>query len=73
MVRLDENVYEMIESRKREDETYSEAVERLIGGHSLLEIAGILSDSDAEKIKEALDEVDHRDEEETNDIVQEFE
>jgi len=30
-VRLDEHVYELVESHKRDDETFSEAVERLIG------------------------------------------
>ncbi|WP_315910561.1 antitoxin VapB family protein [Halapricum hydrolyticum] len=31
-VRLDEDVYETIKARKRDDETFSEAIERLIDG-----------------------------------------
>lgn len=57
-VRLDESVYEMVKARKREDETFSEAIERLIGGPSLLELTGILSDEEAAEFREVIDEVD---------------
>ena len=36
-VRLDEDVYELVSARKRDDETFSETIERLVGGPSLLE------------------------------------
>lgn len=39
-VRLDEDLYERIEAHQREDETFSEAIERLIGGYSLLDFTG---------------------------------
>lgn len=39
-VRLDESVYERIEANKRGDETFSEAVERLLADVSLLNLAG---------------------------------
>lgn len=72
-VRLDEDVYEAIRARKHEDETFSEAVERLVGGPSLLEIAGILSDEEADEFREAADEVDAVDDEDLDDLVDRFE
>jgi predicted CopG family antitoxin len=71
-VRLDERVYELVESHKREDETFSEAIERLIGGPSLLELAGILSDAEAERFREAVDDVDTVDEADVGDLVERF-
>jgi len=72
-VRLDEDVYEAIRARKHEDETFSEAVERLVGGPSLLEIAGILSDEEADAFREAVDDVDAVDDEDIDELVDHFE
>lgn len=36
-IRLDDHVYEQIKANKRADESFSDAVERLIGGRSLRE------------------------------------
>lgn len=71
-VRLDNRVYEMVEAHKREDETFSEAIERLIGGPSLVELAGILSDEEAEGFREAIDDVDELGEEDIDDLVERF-
>ena len=38
-VRLDEDVYERIKSRKRDDETFSEAIDRLTSEWTLLDFA----------------------------------
>ena len=46
-IRLDDEIYERIRAEKREDETFSEAIERLIGDVSLLELAGGLSEEAA--------------------------
>ncbi|NLV09777.1 MULTISPECIES: antitoxin VapB family protein [Halomicrobium] len=72
-VRLDEDVYETIRARKHEDETFSEAVDRLVGGPSLLEIAGILSDEEADGFREAVDEVDAVDNKDLDELVDRFE
>lgn len=71
-VRLDEDVYEAIRARKHDDETFSEAVERLVGGPSLLEIAGILSDEEADAFREAVDDVDAVDDEDLDELVDRF-
>ena len=72
-VRLDEDVYEAIRARKHEDETFSEAVERLIGGPSLVELAGILSDEEADAFRDAVDDVDAADDEDLDELVDRFE
>ncbi|SDY95043.1 antitoxin VapB family protein [Halopenitus persicus] len=55
-VRLEEDVYERIKSEKRPDETFSETVDRLIGGRSLLDLAGILTDEEADEFRRAINE-----------------
>jgi len=55
-IRLDEDVYERIKAHKREDETFSEAIDRLTSDYSLLDFAGGYSEEDAERHRELLDE-----------------
>jgi predicted CopG family antitoxin len=55
-VRLDEEVYEMLAERKRDDETFSEAVERLVGGRPLAELAGVYTEEEVREIERSLDE-----------------
>jgi predicted CopG family antitoxin len=55
-VRLDEDVYERVRSQKREDETFSEAIDRLTDGSSLLELEGTLDDGEADSVREAIEE-----------------
>jgi predicted CopG family antitoxin len=55
-IRLSEEAYERLAAHKGEDETFSEVVLRLAGERSLLEIAGVLSDEEAEELRAAVDE-----------------
>jgi predicted CopG family antitoxin len=55
-IRLDDEAYERLASRKREDESFSDVVKRVTGERSLLEIAGILSDDEAETMRETVAE-----------------
>ena len=55
-IRLTEEAYERLEAHKRENETFSEVVLRLTGDRSLLELAGILSDEQADAIETAIEE-----------------
>jgi len=63
-VRLEEDVYEMLTSRKRDDETYSEAVERLVGGRSIVELAGVYTEEEARKVEKSLKRKYEREDEE---------
>lgn len=55
-VRLDEDVYERIKDKKREDETFSEAIGRLTSEWTLLDLAGTYSEEGAERHRELLEE-----------------
>ncbi|PSQ26252.1 hypothetical protein BRD01_01210 [Halobacteriales archaeon QS_8_65_32] len=53
-IRLDDEAYERLANRKREGESFSDAVKRIAGERSLLELAGILSDEEAETMRETI-------------------
>ena len=49
-------MYERLAAHKRDDETYSEAVDRLLGDGSLLDLVGIYSKDEVEEVEVALKE-----------------
>lgn len=53
-VRIDENLYERIRAHKRDEETFSETIERLIGGWTLLDLADTLDAEAAETHRDAI-------------------
>jgi predicted CopG family antitoxin len=55
-VGLDDDVYERLRDVERDDETYSEAVKRLLPGGSLLGVTGILEPEEVEAIEDRLSE-----------------
>jgi predicted CopG family antitoxin len=55
-IRLSEDAYERLAAHKREDETFSDVVLRLAGERSLMELAGILTDDEADAMREAVEE-----------------
>jgi predicted CopG family antitoxin len=55
-IRLSEDAYERLAAHKREDETFSEVVLRLAGERSILDLAGVLSDAEADALRDAVDE-----------------
>lgn len=57
-IRLDEAVYERLRAEKREDETFSEAVERLLGRRSLLDLVGLWSPEAVEDVRRTLEGTD---------------
>ncbi len=54
-IAVSETAYERLKARKREGESFSDVVERLTGGRSLLEIAGTGDPDDgyAERVTDA--------------------
>lgn len=70
MVRLDEDVYERIKSKMQEDETFSEAIERLTSGYTLLDFAAEEPAIDPERHREILDERNERSRQETRDRLE---
>jgi predicted CopG family antitoxin len=55
-IRLSEDAYERLAAHKRENETFSDVVLRLAGERSLMELAGILDDDQADAMREAVEE-----------------
>ena len=55
-ISLDEEAYERLKAHKREGESFSEVVKRIAGERSWKEVAGVLSDEDAEELEEAVEE-----------------
>ncbi|WP_418283045.1 antitoxin VapB family protein [Halorubrum sp. DTA98] len=55
-IRLSEEAYDRLAAHKHEDETFSDVVLRLAGERSLLELAGILNDDEADALRQAVEE-----------------
>jgi predicted CopG family antitoxin len=69
-VRLEEDVYERIKSRKREDETFSEAVDRLTSDYTLLDFADEFADRDEGRWEEERKVIEAAEDEEDDAIGQ---
>ncbi|ADQ69417.1 hypothetical protein C499_12625 [Halogeometricum borinquense DSM 11551] len=55
-VRLTEDAYQRLKMRKQEGESFSDTVARIAGERSLLDLAGILSDDEADAMRDAIRE-----------------
>lgn len=54
-ISLDEEAYERLKAHKREGESFSDVVKRIAGERSWTEVAGILSDEEAEELDGAIE------------------
>ena len=72
-VRLDDDVYERIKANKRDDETFSDAVERLIGRRSLRDLRGIFDEEQVNEMRETIEAADRKDSDEVNEVAERFE
>jgi predicted CopG family antitoxin len=68
-IRLSEDAYKRLAAHKREKETFSDVVLRLAGERSLLELAGILEDDDADAMRAAVEERRERRSDELEDVA----
>lgn len=68
-VRLSEDVYAKIADKKREDESFSDAIDRLTSDWSLAQWAGWMSDDEAARQREQLDELKAANKRETEALV----
>lgn len=57
-IRLDDEIYERLKAVKRDDETFSEAVERLLSGRSLLNLVGLWSAGEVDAVRTTLEAAD---------------
>ncbi len=72
-VRLSDDVYERIKSHKRADETFSEAVDRLIGGKSLRDLRDLFDDNQVTAMREAVEDADREDQQAVREVAERFE
>jgi len=72
-IRLEDHVYERIKANKRDDESFSEAVERLIGGHSLRDLRDIFSDDQVTEMREVIEAANDQDRTEVRRVADHFE
>ncbi len=66
-------MYEQVKSNKRDGESFSEAVERLIGGRSLTELADIFDEQQVDEMRGAIDAADRVDQNDTQELGERFE
>lgn len=55
-ISLDEEAYERLKAEKRAGESFSDVVKRLAGERSWRDVAGILSEEEADALEAAIDE-----------------
>lgn len=72
-VRLEDDVYERIKANKRDDESFSDAVSRLIGGRSLRDLRDVFDEDQVSKMRDAVETADQRDREEVREVAERFE
>jgi len=58
-IRVDDRVYEHLESAKRDDESFSDAIERLIDDPSFRDLQDVFSDAQISEMRTAIDETSH--------------
>ncbi|WP_436908785.1 antitoxin VapB family protein [Halosimplex marinum] len=72
-VRLGDHVYERIKATKRDDESFSDAVERLIGGRSLRDLRDVFDGDQVDGMREAVESADRADRDEVREVADRFE
>jgi predicted CopG family antitoxin len=71
-VRLDEDVYEQIKDKKRGDETFSEAIERLTSDWSLTDYGTERSQKEIERHKELIEESEGAGKEASEEVLEQM-
>lgn len=71
-VRLNDDIYERIKAKKRAEETFSEAIDRLTSEWTLDDFAEGASVVDPESHRELLAQVDRQNIEDTSELLEEI-
>lgn len=72
-ISLDEEAYERLRAHKREGESFSDVVKRLAGERSWRDVAGVLSDAEADELEDAIDAGRDRSRERRDRLAEQFE
>ena len=54
-IRVDDHLYERLESAKRDDESFSDTIERLIDDRSFHKLRDVFSDSQVSEMRAAIE------------------
>jgi len=55
-ISLDEEAYERLKAHKREGESFSDVIKRILDGRSWTEVAGILSEDEAAELESLVEQ-----------------
>ena len=72
-IRLEDDVYERIKANKRDDESFSDTVSRLIGGRSLRDLRGVFDEDQVAEMRDAIKQADQDDRDDVRDVAERFE
>jgi predicted CopG family antitoxin len=72
-IRLDDHVYEHIKTKKRDDESFSDAVARLTAGRSLRDLREVFDEDEVSEMRDAIEAADEQDREEVREVGKRFE
>lgn len=72
-IRVSDDLHDEIDAHNRDGETFSETLERLVGGPSLRELAGVLDDREAEEFRAAIEASHEEHDREIDRMLDDFE
>lgn len=68
-ISISESAYRKLKALKKDNESFTDAVNRLTEERSLLDIAGILSDEEAEEIRDNVEDLRGRSRDRVEDVT----
>lgn len=71
-IQLDEDVYERLDSERRDGETFSGVVDRLLDDWSLLDIAGTATEGETVRHRELLQKADETAARDREELLKQF-
>jgi len=71
-IRLDDRVYERIKSAKRDDESFSNAVERLLTDRSFSDLREVFDDEQVSEMRAAIEAADEQDRQAVTETAERF-
>lgn len=69
-ISITEEAYERLRTRKENKESFTDVINRITGKRSIMELAGILSEEEADKIKEHIKDMRTRSRERMDRIIE---
>ena len=70
---LEDDVYERIKANKLDDESFSDAVDRLIGGRSLRDLRDVFDNDQVNEMRDAIEAADQADRDEFREVADHLE